>query len=66
MATNLKIDEELLNEALKLSGSSTKREAVTMALQEFVAKRRQREFLKLAGTIDFDPNYDYKEQRKRA
>lgn len=66
MATNLKLDDGLLNEALSLSGFRTKREAVTMALQEFVARRKQQKALQLEGTIDFDPDYDYKEQRRRA
>ena len=66
MATNLKIDDGLLNEVLTLSGFRTKREAVTLALQEFVARRRQLQALKLQGAIDFDPQYDYKAQRNRA
>ena len=66
MATNLKIDDDLLVEALKLSGFRTKREAVTLALEEFVARRRQKEVLDLEGTIDFDPDYDYLAQRRRA
>ena len=66
MATNLKLDDDLIEEAVKLSGLRTKREAVMAALEEFVRRRRQLEFLKLAGTIDFDPDYDYKEQRRRA
>jgi Arc/MetJ family transcription regulator len=66
MATNLKIDDALLSEALKLSGFRTKREAVNEALREFVERRRQRKVLKLAGKIEFDPSYDYKAQRKRA
>jgi Arc/MetJ family transcription regulator len=65
MATNLKIENALLDEALELSGFRTKREAVTLALQEFVARRRQRRVLALEGKIDFDPDYDYREQRKR-
>ncbi len=66
MATNLKIDDALLSEALKLSGFRTKREAVNEALREFVERRRQRKVLKLAGKIEFDSSYDYKAQRKRA
>jgi Arc/MetJ family transcription regulator len=65
MATNLKIDPDLLNEALKLSGCRTKKDAVTQALTEFVARRRQRNLLKLAGKFDFDPDYDPKQQRNR-
>jgi Arc/MetJ family transcription regulator len=65
MATNLKINDSLLVEALKLSGFRTKREAVNVALEEFVARRRQLQVLKLEGTIDFDPTYDSREQRNR-
>ena len=65
MATHLKLDEGLLEEALRLSGFRTKKEAVTLALQEFVARRRQRAALRLEGKIDFDPDYDYKQQRSR-
>jgi len=65
MYTNLKLDDGLLAEAVQVSGLKTKREAVTLALQEFVNKHRQRKFLELAGTIDFDPDYDYKAERSR-
>ena len=66
MATNLKIEEDLLNEALRLGGFRTKRETVNLALKEFVERHRKRQVLKLEGKIDFDPCYDYKRQRERA
>jgi Arc/MetJ family transcription regulator len=64
MATNLKIDDSLIDEALSLSGLSTKREAVTLALQEFVIRQRQKQFLELLGQFEFDPEFDYKAQRR--
>jgi Arc/MetJ family transcription regulator len=63
MATNLKIEESLLNEALRVGGLRTKRDTVNLALKEFVDRRRQLEALKLEGQIEFDPGYDYREQR---
>jgi post-segregation antitoxin (ccd killing protein) len=39
MATNLAIDPNLIEEALRLSGQPTKKAAVTLALKEFVARR---------------------------
>ena len=66
MATNLKIDEGLLEEALHLSGFRTKRETVNAALQEFVARHRQKQILELQGTIDFDPEFDYRQQRNKS
>ena len=39
MATNLSLDPELIDEALKVSGERTKKAAVTLALKEFIARR---------------------------
>jgi ribosomal protein S9 len=64
MATNLHIDAELLAQAVKLGGNKTKRETVNEALAEFVRKRKAKDLIALFGTIDYDPDYDYKEQRK--
>jgi Arc/MetJ family transcription regulator len=65
MATNLQIDPDLLEQALSVSGEKTKKAAVTRALQEFIARRRQRRLLDLFGTLDWDPDYDYKRERSR-
>jgi Arc/MetJ family transcription regulator len=64
MATNLALDDHLILEAKRLGNYGTKREAVTAALEEFVQRRKQLEILKLIGTIDFDPDYDYKKHRR--
>ncbi len=65
MATNLALDEKLLEQALKVGGLSTKRETVNTALQEFVARRQQRRIVDLFGKIDWDKKYDYKKGRSR-
>ena len=65
MATNLAIDDALLNHALKISGLKTKKETVTLALKEFVQRREQEEISKLFGSIDYSPDYDYKHSRIR-
>jgi Arc/MetJ family transcription regulator len=65
MATNLALDDRLLNEALKVGGRSTKKETVTEALQEYIARRKQAKIVELFGTIDYDSAYDYKRQRRR-
>ena len=65
MATNLDIDPHLLDRARRVSGLKTKREAVTKALEEFVARREQKKLLKLFGTLDWDPGFDYKRERSR-
>ncbi|WP_152363425.1 type II toxin-antitoxin system VapB family antitoxin [Microlunatus speluncae] len=65
MATNLAIDPELLDRAFEVSGERTKKAAVTLALQEFIARREQRRLIGAFGTLDWDPTYDYKEERSR-
>ena len=65
MATNLAIDDRLIEEARKSGKHKTKKEAVTTALQEYIQRHRQQRILADFGTIDFDPKYDYKEERLR-
>jgi Arc/MetJ family transcription regulator len=64
MATNLAIDPALLDEALAVSGLRTKKETVTLALQEFIARRAQAAMVESFGTLDWDDSYDYKQDRR--
>ena len=65
MATNLALDDRLLQEALKIGGKATKRETVTEALQEYISRRKQVGVLELFSSVDYDRKYDYKKQRRR-
>ena len=65
MATNLDLDDALVEEAKKLGGHRTKREAVNQALAEYVARLQRLRILELRGKLDWDPDYDYKKLRKR-
>jgi len=65
MATNLAIDPDLINRALEVSGERTKKAAVTMALQEFIARREQRRVAELLGKLEWDDSYNYKVERSR-
>lgn len=65
MATNLAIDDDLLDEALKVGGQRTKKATVTQALEEYIQHRKQKDVLKLFGKVEMDPDYDYKAQRRR-
>lgn len=51
MATNLQIDPELLERALRVSGERTKKAAVTRALKEFIARRQQKQLLDLFASL---------------
>ena len=65
MATNLDIDPDLVEQALAVSGERTKKAAVTRALQEFIARRRQKRVLELMGQLEWDNSFDYKAERSR-
>lgn len=64
MATNLAIDPKLLEDALAVSGVKTKKETVTIALQEFIARRAQAKIADSFGSLEWDGSYDYKEDRR--
>jgi Arc/MetJ family transcription regulator len=66
MATNLALDDNLIEEARELGGLRTKKEVVTQALLEYVQRRKQRKLLELFGTVDYDPDFDVTAQRRLA
>jgi len=63
--TNLAIDDKLIEAAKRLGGHRTKREAVTVALTEYIQRRNRLAALKTLGTIDFDPGFDHKQARRK-
>ncbi len=65
MATNIDIDEALLDEALRVGGHKTKKATVNEALAEYVLHRKQAGVVGMFGTVDIDPKYDYKAQRRK-
>ncbi len=65
MATNLALDPQLIERAVKLSGEKTKKAAVTRALEEFIARRGQRRLVELMGKLEWDDSFDYKAERSR-
>src|SRR5260221_14336751 len=65
MATNLSLDPGLIEQAVKGGGERTKKAAVTRALQEYIARRRQKHLLELMGKLEWDESFDYKAERSR-
>jgi len=65
MATNLAIDDRLIEEARRVGGHSTKKATVTEALLEYIRRRKQQGIVDLFGQVEYDPKYDYKKQRRR-
>lgn len=60
MITNIDIDDDLVAEAMKVSGARTKREVVDRALRDMVARARRPRFRDFYGIGDIDPDYDPK------
>ena len=65
MATNLSLDPELIDQAVKVGGERTKKAAVTRALEEYIARRKQKHLLELIGKLEWDESFDYKVERSR-
>jgi len=64
MRTNIVIDDKLMEQAMRVSGLSTKKEVVDRALSEFVQRHTRKDLLELRGKIQFADNYDYKAMRE--
>lgn len=64
MRTNIVLDDDLIAEAMRLSGGTSKRETVDLALHELVARRRQQVILDLAGQDLIAPDYDVRAVRE--
>jgi len=64
VATNLQIDQSLLEQAKLLAGLPTKRETVNEALKEFIQSRLRRQLLQLRGQIEYFEDYDHKTLRR--
>ncbi len=58
MPTNLALDDKLIEEARRVGGHATKKDAVNAALDEYIRHRKQLEVLKLFGTFDYAEDYD--------
>jgi|GEM_PF-137649 len=64
MRTNIVLDDDLIEEATRLSGIRTKKDLVHEALRVFIAAKKRKSLLDLAGKIEFAPGYDYKALRQ--
>ena len=65
MATNLALDDKLIEQAVSLGNHKTKREAVTAALEEYIRQRKRLGILEMFGKVDYHPAYDHKKLRRK-
>ena len=63
LRTSLVLDKDLVNEAMELSETKTKKHVIENALVEFVEKRKRKDLRDIKGTIKFADGYDYKAMR---
>ena len=54
MRTNIVLNEQLIEEAMRLSNSHTKKEVVDLALQNFVAYLKRQNMKNLFGKIKWE------------
>lgn len=66
MRTTMAINERLLEEVRELSGAKTKKEAVEIALHEFIRRRKARKLLDLEGKVELSFSLkEFLSRRKR-
>ena len=64
MRTNVVLDDDLIQEALAVTGIRTRREVIDVALRELVRSRRRKDLSELAGKVRFVEGYDHKRLRE--
>jgi Arc/MetJ family transcription regulator len=64
MRTNIVLDDDLVKEAMTLTGAMTKKDVVHLALEELVHSRKKKDLLDLAGRIQFRRGFNHKNARK--
>jgi len=64
MRTNIVLDDELVAEAMRLSGLTTRRAVVHEALETLVRLKKRKRLSDLKGKVRFADGYDYRKLRK--
>lgn len=63
MRTTLDLPEELINEAMKISGATTKSQLIKTALEEMIKREKRLKLLSFKGKIDLDIDLDISRNR---
>ena len=64
MRTNIVLDDDLMEEASRITGIRVKRRLIQEALRVLVATKKRRSLMDLRGKILFAPGYDHRSLRK--
>lgn len=65
MRTNVVLNDQLVAEAMKLTGITTKRGIIEKALEYLVLAKKRRPLSEIRGVIKFAENYDHKSHRDK-
>jgi len=63
MTIEIDLDDEIVEEAMRMSGISDLEELIREALGVLIGQKRRKSLLDLEGRIKFAPGYDYKSLR---
>ena len=63
MRTNIDLDDDLVEEAFRVTNLRTKKELIHLALQELIRAQKKKNLIDLSGQIEFSSDYDYKASR---
>ena len=63
--TNHEVDPILIREAAQISQCRKKRVVAQAVFKKYIQRCRQVELLDLFGHVEYDKDYDYKEQRRQ-
>ncbi|MDR2896452.1 MAG: type II toxin-antitoxin system VapB family antitoxin [Propionibacteriaceae bacterium] len=63
MRTNIELDDSMVSQAMELTGETTKRGVVALALSELVERRERRSLGDLRGQVAFADGYDHRALR---
>jgi len=59
-------DTKLVQEAVEAGQHDSDVEAILAALKAYVAKHKRQQIVTLFNQVEYDPDFDYKEQRRKA
>jgi hypothetical protein len=63
MPISLNLNPDLIQEAIALDANTSIDSVVEAALREYINQRKRLKIVELFGTIDYEEDYDYKQQR---
>ena len=64
MRTTLNVDPCLIDEVKKITGESDRGKAVNRALEEYVRRQKIERLIEMAGTIEFDDDWQERHERE--